>query len=92
MPIYPNASAEERAFEVLDLWNHCPTSWVAHINTATCPMAAELIKLAMDKKEQLQASNITDLSKLVQAELHRHNQRCFANMQLADIEDPKNLN
>ena len=50
-------------------------------------MAAKLIKVATDKKEQLQASNVTDLSKLVQAELHRQSQRRFANAQLADIEE-----
>ena len=50
-------------------------------------MAMELIKLAMDKKEQLQASNVTDLSKLVWVELHWHNQQRFANMQLVDIEE-----
>ena len=87
LPIYPNASAEEHAFEVLDLWNHCPTTWAAHIDTTLCPMAAELIKVAMDKKEQLQASNVTDLSKLVRAELHKQSQRRFANAQLADIAD-----
>jgi hypothetical protein len=87
MPMYPTASAEERAFEVLDLWNHCPTTWAAHINTALCPTAAELIQVAMDKREQLQASNVTDLSKLVRAELQRQSQRRFANAQLADIEE-----
>ena len=87
LPIYPNASAEERAFEVLDLWNHCPTTWAAHIDTTLCPTAAELIKVATDKKEQLQASNVTDLSKLVRAELHKQSQRRFANAQLADIEE-----
>ena len=87
MPMYPMASAEERAFEVLDLWNHCPTTWAAHIDTTLCPTAGKLIKVATDKREQLQASNITDLSKLVRAELQRQNQRQFANVQLADIEE-----
>jgi hypothetical protein len=67
--MYPNASAEERAFKVLELGNHCPTTWAAHIDTTLCPTAAELIKIATDKREQLQASNVTNLSKLVRAEL-----------------------
>jgi hypothetical protein len=87
MPIYPDTPDEERAFEVLDLWTHCPTSWAAHIDTSLCPTTAELIKVAMDKREQLQASNITDLSRLVRNELQRQNQRRFANAQLADIEE-----
>lgn len=85
MPIYPDMPDE--AFEVLDSWTHCPTSWAAHINTALCPTAAELIKVATDKHEQLQASNVTDLSQLVQAELQRQNQQRFANAQLVDIEE-----
>jgi hypothetical protein len=87
MPIYPNTSAEERAFEVLDLWTHCPTTWAAHIDTTLCPTAAELIKIATDKREQLQASNVADLSRLVRAEMNKQNQRRFANAQLADIEE-----
>jgi hypothetical protein len=74
MPMYPNASAEERAFEVLDLWNHCPTTWAIHIDTTLCPTGAELIKIATDKCKQLQASNVTDISKLVRAELQQQNQ------------------
>ena len=62
MPIYPDMPDEERAFEVLDLWTHCPTSWAAHIDTMLCPTAAELIKVATNKRKQLQASNVTDLS------------------------------
>ena len=65
MPIYPDTPDKERAFKVLDLWTHCPTSWAAHIDTTLCPTAAELIKVATDKREQLQASNVTDLSRLV---------------------------
>ena len=72
---------------MLNLWNHCPTTWAAHIDTTLCPTAAELIKVATDKKEQLQASNVTDLSKLVRAELHKQSQQRFANAQLADIEE-----
>ena len=87
MPIYPNASAEERAFKVLDLWNHCPTTWAAHIDTALCPTATELIKVATDKCKQLQASNVTDISKLVRVELQRQTQRRFAHAQLADIDE-----
>ena len=87
MPIYPDTPDEERAFEVLNLWTHCPTSWAAHIDTTLCPMAAELIKVATDKREQLQASNVTDLSRLVRAEMQRQQQRRFANAHLADIEE-----
>ena len=58
-----------------------------HIDTVQCPTAAELIKIATDKREQLQASNVTDLSKLVRAELHKQSQRRFANVQLANIEE-----
>jgi hypothetical protein len=85
--MYPNTSAEEHAFEVLDLWNHCRTPWAAHIDTTLCPTAAELIKIATNKHKQLQASNVTDLSKLVRAELQQQNQRQFAKAQLADIEE-----
>ena len=87
MPIYPNASAEERVFEVLDLWNHCLTTWAAHINTALCPTAAKLIKVATDKHEQLQASNVTNISKLVRVELQGQTQCRFAHVQLADIDE-----
>src|SRR6266852_4603042 len=85
MPIYPDTPDEECAFEVLDLWTHCPTSWAAHIDTTLCPTAAELIKVATDKREQLQASNVTNLSRLVRAEMQRQQQRRFANAQLANI-------
>jgi hypothetical protein len=72
--MYPNASTEECAFEVLDLWNHCPATWAAHIDMTLCPTAAELIKIATDKHEQLQASNVTDLLKLVRVELQQQSQ------------------
>ena len=85
MPIYPDTPDEEHAFEVLDLWTHCPTSWATHIDTTLCPTVAELIKVATDKCEQLQASNITDLSWLIQAEMQQQQQRRFANAHLADI-------
>jgi hypothetical protein len=65
MPIYLDTLAEEHAFEVLDLWTHCPTTWAVHIGMSLCPTAAELVKIATDKKEQLQASNVVDLSRLV---------------------------
>jgi hypothetical protein len=84
--MYPNASAEEHTFKVLDLWNHCPTTWAVHIDMTLCP-AAKLIKIATDKREQLQASNVTDLSKLIRAELQRQDQQQFMNTQLADIEE-----
>ena len=87
MPIYPDTPDEERAFEVLDLWTHCPTSWAAHIDTTLCPTAAELIKVATNKREQLQASNVMDLSQLVRAEMQWQQQRRFANAHLADIEE-----
>ena len=87
LPIYPDTPEEERAYEVLDLWTHCPTSWAAHIDTSVCPTAVELIKVATDKHEQLQASNITNLSKLVRAEMQWQQQQRFANAQLADIEE-----
>ena len=91
MPIYPDTPDEERAFEVLDLWTHCLTSWAVHIDTTLCPTAAELIKVATDKHEQLQASNITDLSRLVRAEMQRQQHRRFANAQLADIEEEEDF-
>ena len=71
LPIYPDMPAEDRAFEVLDLWMHCPTTWAAHIDTSLCPTAAELIKVAMDKCEQLQASNVADLSKAVHKSIRK---------------------
>ena len=75
MPIYPDTPDEECAFKVLNLWTHCPTSWATHIDTALCPTAVELIKVATDKHEQLQASNVTDLSWLVRAEMQQQQQR-----------------
>ena len=85
--LYPDTPEEECAYKVLDLWTHCPTSWAAHIDMSVCPTAAELIKVATDKHKQLQASNITNLSKLVQAELQWQQQQRFANAQLANIEE-----
>jgi hypothetical protein len=52
MPMYLNALAEEHTFKVLDLWNHCPTTWAAHIDMTLCPTAAELIKIASQKHAQ----------------------------------------
>ena len=65
-PALPNLHSEN----VNEAWSHV----AAHIDTMLCLTAAELIKVATDKHEQLQASNVTDLSQLVWAEMQRQQQ------------------
>jgi hypothetical protein len=61
IPIYPDAPAADVAYEVADMWLHTPSSWAAHIDVTTCRTAADLIKCAADKDEQLQASSISSI-------------------------------
>src|SRR5271154_4438259 len=51
----------------------CPPSWAAHIDITTCRTSGELIKLATDKDEQLQASSINNLTRIIRQELQRQN-------------------
>jgi hypothetical protein len=69
VPVYSDASAEAHSFEVLELWRHMPTVWATHIDVNLCPTAAELIKMVTDKEEQLLASSINNIAKLVRTEL-----------------------
>ena len=70
-PIYPDSDGCDNAFEVADVWLHAPTTWAAHIDIGHCPTAADLIKMATDKDEQLQASSsISQLTKLLHAGYH----------------------
>ena len=69
--IYVDASDEAHSFEVLKLWRHTPTTWTAHVDINLCPTAAELIKTIMDKEEQLLASSISNIARLVWAELQK---------------------
>ena len=65
IPVYADASDEAHSFEVLELWRHTPTAWTAHVDVNLCPMAAELIKTITDKEEQLLASSISNIARLV---------------------------
>ena len=71
VPVYADASNEAHSFEVLKLWRHTPTAWTAHVDVNLCPTAAELIKTVTDKEEQLLASSISNIARLVQTELQK---------------------
>ena len=71
VPVYSNASEEVHSFEVLELWRHMPTVWAAHVDVNLCPTAAELIKTVTDKEEQLLASSISNIARLVRTEMQR---------------------
>ena len=57
--------------EVAQVWNHAPPSWHAHVDHTLVETTADLIKLASDKEEQLQASSADQIQRLVRAELQR---------------------
>jgi hypothetical protein len=65
IPIYPGATAAELAFEVAELWLHTPPAWAAHIDVTLCPTSAELIKIAADREDQLLASSVNNLARLI---------------------------
>ena len=71
IPVYADASDKAHSFEVLELWRHTPTAWTAHANANLCPTAAELIKTITDKEEQLLASLISNIARLVRTELQK---------------------
>lgn len=71
VPVYADASDEAHSFEVLELWRHTPTAWTAHVDVNLCPTAAELIKTVTDKEEQLLASSISNIARLVRTELQK---------------------
>jgi hypothetical protein len=86
----------ELSYEVAELWIHMPSQWAMHIDVTQCNTSAELIKLASDCDDQLQASSINNLMRLIQAKMQRQNQqmpnpqRQFA-AQIADLdEEPEN--
>jgi hypothetical protein len=92
MPIhvYPGMTAVELTFEVAELWLHTPPAWAAHIDITLCPTSAELIKMAANRENQLLASSIHNLTKLIRAELQRQswlmpNARKQFGVQLADV-------
>ena len=60
LPIYPTSAEVKYALEVADLWLHSPSQWAAHINITQCQTLADLIKLAADQDDQLQASSINN--------------------------------
>jgi len=62
-PIFRDSDPQLYSFEVADIWLHSPPAWAAHIDIEQCVTSAELIKLATDKDEQLQASR--SISQLV---------------------------
>jgi hypothetical protein len=92
LPIYPNSSPAELRHEVLQVWDHSPSTWNYHLNPASCSSTAEFIKLVSDLEDELQASGVEQIQKLVQAEVQRHNaqshnaRRAFA-VQLVDINE-----
>ena len=57
--------------EVAQVWNHVPPSWHVHVDHTLVETTADLIKLASDKEEQLQASSANQIQRLVHAELQR---------------------
>ena len=76
--------------EVAQVWNHTPLSWHVHVDRVLVETTADLIKLASDKEEQLQASSADQIQRLVCVELQRaqagRSHRPYA-MQLADISE-----
>ena len=72
VPVYADASDKAHSFKVLELWRHTPTAWAAHADVNLCPTAAELIKTVADKEEQLLASSISNIVRLVRTELQKH--------------------
>ena len=92
VPVYADASDEAHSFEVLELWRHTPTAWAAHIDVNLCPTAAELIKTVTDKEEQLLASSISNIARLVRTELQKQgnllpNARRHVDTHVADAMD-----
>jgi hypothetical protein len=59
---------------VADLWLHVPSTWAHHLDILSCHTSTDLINLAADRDEQLQASSINNLTRLVRAELQRQGQ------------------
>ena len=59
--------------EVAQVWNHVPLSWHAQVDHTLVETTADLIKLASDKEEQLQAmaSSADQIQRLVRAELQQ---------------------
>ena len=55
--------------EVAQVWNHVPPSWHTHVDHTLVETTADLIKLASDKEEQLQASSADQIQRLIRAEL-----------------------
>lgn len=51
--------------EVAQICEHAPSMWSADMDHTMCQNAAELIKLAANKEEQLIASSMDTLQELV---------------------------
>ena len=69
LPIYPNSTPTNLHMEVAQVWNHAPPSWHAHVDHTLVETTADLIKLASNKQEQLQASSTNQIQRLICAEL-----------------------
>ena len=84
-PIFRDSDPQLYSYEVADIWLHSPPAWAAHIDLEQCLTSAELIKLATDKDEQLQASrSISQLVKLMRSGALGQNGRA---VHLASIEE-----
>ena len=57
--------------EVAQVWNHVPPSWHVHVDHTLVETTADLIKLASDKEEQLQARSADQIQRLIHVELQR---------------------
>ena len=55
--------------EVAQVWNHVPLSWHMHVDHTLVETTADLIQLASDKEEQLQASSADQIQRLIHVEL-----------------------
>ena len=97
LPIFSDADPEQCTLEVGDLWLHMPTAWNTCINIDECPTSAMLIKLAMDREEQLLASLVTtsnSVVKLVWQEMQKLSVQNAGSCQLfpshmAEVEEDK---
>ena len=69
LPIYPDSTPADLHMEVAQVWNHVPLSWHAHVDHTLVETTADLIKLASDKEEQLQASSANQIQRLIRVEL-----------------------
>ena len=87
-PIFRDSDPQLYSFEVADIWLHSPPAWAAHIDIEQCVTSAELIKLATDKDEQLQASgSISQLVRLMRSGALGQGNRHVQAAHLASIDE-----